>query len=106
MRFYCEADGMGPRARPDWTALLDALGEDAAAAKREMEPGHLARNGWGPRTRALHPIDVVPFLSNVVLEGDADSFGGRIALVKGVGVLGVDRLLCPECLAPVRAVEW
>lgn len=107
MRFYCSADGQGPRDIPPWTALYVEAGEEDAAtvdAIREAEQGHLARSGWGPRTRELHPGAVLLFLANVVLEGEADSFGGRIALVRGVGVLGVDRLLCPECLAPVRAV--
>lgn len=108
MRFYCSEDGQGPRERPDWTRLYVEAGPDgvgAVDALREAEKGHLARSGWGPRTRTLHPLAVVPFLHDVVLEGDADSFGGKVALVRGVGALGVDRLLCPECLAPVRAVE-
>lgn len=94
LRFYCTADGAGPRPCPDWSQV-----EDETA--RQNEPGHVARSGWGPRTYDLHPRDVVAL--PVDLGESVDEHGGRLASVTVGGVL--TQLRCPECLAAVRAVE-
>lgn len=87
MTFYCTADGAGPRDCPDWSTLSDEA--------RLAEPGHVARNGNPPRSLDLPRVD----LTFVDLGDSVDEFGGRLASVNGV------QLRCPECLAPVRAVE-
>jgi len=109
MTFYCPTDGAGPRPCPDWSALYRAAGptdEDRAPvdALRVAEPGHIARNGNGPRTSTLTSRQAAQAIAllGVALGDDADAHGGRLAYLGGDGVIG-RQVLCPECLSPVRA---
>lgn len=105
--FYCPTDGAGPRDCPDWTTLYRACASDDAAdavdVQRAAEPGHVARNGNGPRTSTLTSAQVAASLPVVGVErgSDVDAFGGSPAYLGGEGVVG-RQLLCPECLAPAH----
>ena len=111
MTFYCSADNAGPRERPDWGALYRAAGptdEDRAPvdALRVAEPGHIARNGNGPRTSTLTSRQAAQAIAllGVVRGSEVDEHGGSPASLGGDGVIG-KQLLCPECLAPVRVCD-
>lgn len=106
MTFYCTADGTGPQPPRDWTAdaaaAQQADGNDESApamaainAERIATVSHVVRNGRQPRTLA----DARPSLNVIDLGDSTDEHGGRLASVAG------EQLRCPECLAPVRAVE-
>lgn len=110
--FYCSEDGTGPTPPIDWQALYaQAQATDDAAttdpespvttatddvnAQRVATASHLVRNGNPPRTYTRPR----PSLAHVDLADQVDEHGGRLASVDG------EQLRCPECLAPVRAVE-
>lgn len=111
MTYYCAADGTGPTPAIDWPAMYaTACVADAAATTDPEQPvttaadavnaqrlgtaSHVVRNGNPPRTYAqARPVGAVD------LGDSTDEHGGRLASIGG------EQLRCPECLAPVRAVE-
>lgn len=117
MPFYCQADGVGPKAFVDWRARQRAVeaiadegdrqaAQDALFAERRAEASHVVRNGNGPWAHGLSSAEVSALIlgeTSVVTEGDPDGFGGCVARLIVSEEVKLD-LLCPECSGPVRFV--
>lgn len=113
MIFYCSADGQGPKPPIDWRARwleIEARGDDPFADTTRADClSHVVRNGNPPCTFDLAPEEVAAALAaggSVELGTQLDEHGGASAvLVHPALPLGSSSLLCPECRAPVRAVD-
>lgn len=119
MTFYCSADGAGPMPPVDWAArqrVVSAIpddgdgdthtrdaAQDALNAERRAVASHIVRNGNHPRTTMLASGVVARLVRDGRLDVVLASDGTASVTGAPVGVGAV--LRCPECLAPVRAVE-